>query len=522
MAARAAVAPLPDDDTPRDGGTLNRRLDLDIVSVNPVVATSRYDRYVTQYLFTPLIHIDKSLRPAPGLAKSWTISDDGLLYTFELHEKATFSDGTPVRASDVIFTLDKILDPASEALQSAGSFSQLDRARTRAVGDHTVEIGFKQAFATQLVKFNDVLIVPQHVYSKGDFRKDHNDVAVGSGPYRLLRRVPGKEVVLERRPDYWDTRPHIQTIVFKVVNDHGTAFNALRLGDLDETMIASDTWIRERTNPAVTKTVDFQRFYTRNYNYIGWNNKHPLLSDKRVRRALSMCVPVESVVNDLYHGTARAMSGPFTPDEWAYNPNVPVIRHNVEEAKKLFAAAGFTDSNSDGVLDKNGQPFKVDLILMTGSATAKQLAQMVQAELKKAGVDMNLVLMDGAAAIEKIMSGNFDAAYLSWDLDPDPDPFNIFHSTQGPGVGQNFVSYNNPEADRLINAARRELDTAKRQALYWRLHEVMAEDQPYTWIVQVSVKWGVNKRVRGVAASNGFGFFLWAPGELDWWIAPAR
>jgi peptide/nickel transport system substrate-binding protein len=521
-AQTTSAAALPNDDTPRDGGTLNRRLDLDVVTLNPVITTSRYDRFAQQYLFTPLIHIDRDLKPIPGLAESWEISDDGLLYTFKLNPKATFSDGTPVRASDVLFTLKKIVDPAVEAVQIAGSFEHIDLTRTRVVDEHTIEVAFRQPLAAQLLKFNDVLTIPEHVYSKGDFRKDFNDRAVGSGPYTLVRRVPGKEVVVQRRADYWDRKPYIQTVVMKVINDHGTAFNALRLGQIDETMIASDTWVRERNNPALANKIDFQRFYTLNYNYIGWNNRNPLLSDKRVRRALTMCVPIESIINDLYHGTSRAMSGPFTPDEWAYNPNVPAVRYNPEEAKQLFAAAGWKDNDGDGVLDKDGRKFSLTLLTMTGSATARQIGQMVQSELKKAGVALELEVMDGAMAIQRILAGNFEACYLSWDLDPDPDPFILFHSSQFPPRGQNFVFYANPEADRLIEAARREMDQSKRRDLYWRLHEVLVEDQPYTWVVQVSAKWGVNKRVHNVQASRGNGFFNWYPGEFDWWIAAER
>jgi peptide/nickel transport system substrate-binding protein len=235
-----------------------------------------------------------------------------------------------------------------------------------------------------------------------------------------------------------------------------------------------------------------------------------------------MCIRIDQVINDLYRGTARAMSGPFTPDEWAYNPNVPVIRHDLAGAKQLFAAAGWTDHDRDGVLDKDGKPFKVELLVMTGSATGAQLAQLTQSEMKKAGVQVDIALMDGTMAIKRIQSGNFQSAYLSWDLDPDPDPFNLFHSSQMPPAGQNFVHYSNPEVDRLLDAARRELDQSKRKDLYWRLHEIIADDQPYTWVVQVSAKWGLNRRVRGVTASRGFGFFLWSPGELDWWLAPAR
>jgi peptide/nickel transport system substrate-binding protein len=508
------------DNTPRDGGTLVRRLDVDITTLNPILSGSRYDRYVLNYLFTPLVYLDRDLKPIAGLAESWDISDDGLLYRFELNPKATFSDGTPVLASDVVFTLRKIVDPASEAIQIISAFEQLDLARTRAVDDHTVEVGFKKPLATQLVLFNDLMVLPEHVYNKGNFRNDYIARAVGSGPYTLVRRGPGNEVLLTLRKDYWGERPHIQNITFKVVEDHATAWNALKRGDLDETLIASDTWMREQKNPALTSKIDFRRFYTLSYNLIAWNARHPPLDDRRVRRALAMCIPMDSVINDLYHGTARALSGPFTPDDWAYNPNVPVIRYDVEGAKKLFAAAGWVDRDNDGVLDKDGRPFKLDLIIMTGSATTMQFGQMVQQEMKKAGVQLELVTVEGSMAIQRILKGNYEAAYMGWDLDPDPDPFPLFHSSQAPPHGQNIVYYANAEADRLMEAGRRELDQAKRQEIYQRLHEVIAADQPYTWTIQVSSKWGINKRVRGVETSRGFGLFLWYPGEFAWWIAP--
>ncbi|HEX7832782.1 MAG TPA: hypothetical protein VF787_24230, partial [Thermoanaerobaculia bacterium] len=124
-----------------------------------------------------------------------------------------------------------------------------------------------------------------------------------------------------------------------------------------------------------------------------------------------------------------------------------------------------------------------------------------------------------AMAIQRILAGNYEAAYLGWDLDPDPDPFALFHSSQMPPRGQNFVFFSNAEADRIIEAARQELDISKRKELYWRLHELLVDEQPYTWTVQVSSKWAINKRVRGVATSRGYGLFLWYPGELGWWIA---
>lgn len=504
---------------PQDGGTLVRRLVADIVTLNPVRAASGNDGYVHKYLYTPVIYLDRDLQPVPGLAKSWKISADGLTYRFELNEKATFSDGTPVRASDVVFTLRKIVDPKTEAPQAAGLFEQLDLARTQAIGDHTVEIGFRQPWASQLIHFATLFVLPEHVYSNGDFNSDFNDLAVGSGPYRLVRRDRGKEIVVERRRDYWRERPHIQTVVFKIIADHGTAWNALKLGEIDETIITSDTWLRERTNPALTPTIDFQRFYRLSYNFIAWNSRRPLFADKRVRRAMAMCIPTEAIIRDLFHGTARAINGPFTPDEYAFNPSVPLIRFDPAEAKRILGAVGWMDRDGDGVLDKGGKKFAFEMLVIPGNAVTTQFTQTVQAEMKKIGVQLEIRPVDGAAIMQQARNGNFDSAYFAWQLDADPDPQSLFHSSQFPPRGQNFVFYSNPEVDRLIDGARRELDLSKRKELYWRLHQVLADDQPYTWTVQVSMKWGLSRRLGGVAISPGYGLFLWYPGEFDWWIS---
>jgi peptide/nickel transport system substrate-binding protein len=507
-----------DDGSPQDGGTLVRRFESDIATLNPVVVSTIYDRWVAEYLFTPLIYLDQDLQPIPALAESWDVEEDGKLYRFELNEKATFSDGTPVRASDVLFTLQKIVDPKSEAVQIVGAFEHLDLTRTKVIDDHTIEVAFREPLASQLIRFNDVNVIPEHVYSKGNFRNDFNDKAVGSGPYVLAKRDAGKEIVVERRPDYWGANPPLQTVVFKVVVDHATAWNALRRGDIDETRIASDVWLRERNNPSLTKSIDFRRFYTLSYNFLAWNGRHPLLGDKRVRKALAMCVPIDAVVQQLYHGTSRAMTGPFTPDDFAYNPTVPAVRYDPEGATQMFASAGWTDSNGDGVLDKGGKPFKLELVVMSGSATTNQFAQMVQGEMKKVGVDLELTTIDPSIAIQRILSGNYQSAYLGFDLDNDPDPFNILHSSQFPPRGQNFAYYSNPEVDRLIEVSRREMDRSKRKEMYWRIHEIVADEQPYTWTVQVSSKWGMNKRVRGVEQSRGYGLVRWYPGVLGWWI----
>ncbi len=512
----------PETSPPRFGGTLVRRLESDIVTLNPVLVGSRYDTYVHRYLFTPLVDLSAELQPVPALAGRWDISADRRDYTFYLEPKATFSDGTPVRASDVLFTLQKIVEPQSEAYGMAPYFDQLDMSRTRVVGPHTILVAFREALASQLLSFTNLLVLPEHVYSKGNFNTDYNAKPVGSGPYVLTRYVTGTEVVLARRDNYWAQKPYIETVHFKVIQSGATAWNAAKVGQLDETNVQSDVWLRERGNSGLQEKLNFVEYYGLAYNYIAWNGRQPLFSDKRMRRALAMCINVRDIISGLYGGTARVMTGHFLPGQDGFNPTVPAVEYDLEGARQLLTSLGWLDTNGDGVLDRGGKPLSFDLMITTGSATAQAIAQMMQADLKKAGVRMEIAVVDFAALMQRIMAGNYQAAYLSWDLDPDPDPFALFHSSQTPPRGFNFTFYANPEADRLIEQGRYEFDAGKRADLYRRLHAILAEDQPYAWTVQPTVKWVLNRRVRNARVGRGYGLFLWTPGELDWWLAGAR
>ena len=515
--------PLPpvkavDETTPQDGGTIIRRLPADPITLNPVLAASHWDRFVDTYLFTPLVNFDQNLEVSPGIAMKWDISSDGKVYTFHLNPAATFSDGSPVLASDVLFTLKKIADPQTEAVQIASGFEQVDLKGTHVIDDRTIAIAFKVAYSPQLTQFYNLMVIPEHVYAKGNFKTDYASKPVGAGPYRLVRRDPGKEIVLERRPDFWGDKPYLQTVIFKIIVDDTTAWNAMKRDDIDETQIPSDTWLMESKRPELLKTIDFRRFYTLQYNYVPWNNRDPLLSDKRVRRALSMCVDLQSIINNLYHGTARAMNGPFTPDQWAYNPDVPVVKYDPAGAQHILNSLGWLDTDGDGILDKDHKPFKLEMLITGGNSPSAPFAQLFQAELKKIGVQLELTTLDPSAFIQRILAGNYSCAYLSWDLDPDPDPFPLFHSSQMPPHGQNIVFYSNPQADALIEAGRREFKQSERVKIYRQFHALLADDQPYTWTIQVSSKWAVSKRLRNVNDSKGWGLFGWYPGELGWWV----
>jgi len=502
-----------DDKTPEDGGTVVLRLDTDVRSLNPVFINSSYEKEIASFLFDGLVELDSEGRVTPGIASSWEVAADGKSYTFHLGN-STFSDGKPVTASDVVFTLKHILHDSPEL---SGAFEGLQEANTKALDDRTVQVSFDKARAGQLLAFGTA-ILPEHIYSQGDFKKDFAFAVTGNGPYRLLRHTAGTEIVLQRRDDYRGIKPHLQFVIFKIIADGNVAWNALKRGDIDEMELNSDQWKSAEADPSVKRDIDLRRFYKLSYNFIPWNTRTPALSDKRVRKALSMCLDRKAIIQHVYDGTARVVTGPYTPDQWAYNPDVAPVEFNPPAAKQLLSDAGWRDTDGDGILDHDKKPLKIEMIVPAGSKTSIEQAQIFQDALKQIGVVLVLQQLDNATLIGRVTEGKFEATFLSWDLDLDPDLFAIFHSSQMPPQGQNFVFYSNPTVDALLVQGRETMALKQRTAIYQKLHLLLADDQPYTWVLQESVKWATNKRIRNVREGRGLGPFFWLPGPRDWWI----
>ncbi len=511
----AASGPRTPREGPHDGGTLVRRLEADAGTLNYALQTTDYERQLLDYIYDPLVALDANLQPIPATAAKWEVSPDGLTYTFHLDPRSTFSDGTKVKASDVIFTIMKIVDTPSP--QFAGNFEALDRDHTKAADEKTAVVAFRERRVAQIYAFN-IGVLPEHVYGKGDFKKDFADVAVGNGPYRLADRKRGATIRLERRSDYWREKPHLATILFKVIGVHTTAWNAIQHGDVDETRVKSDQWFFARNDAALQRKIELRTLYLLRYNCIPWNLRDPLFGDKRVRKALAMLFDRQSIIDNIYHGQARPITGPFTPDQWAYNPSVPAIPFDPRGAAALLADAGWRDTDGDHVIDRGGRKFSFSMLVPAGDTISFEQAQVFQDALKNAGIEMRIEPLDGATFFKHVMSGDFQAASMAWTLDPFPDIYPLFHSKQRPPAGLNVVSYANPEIDGLIDQSRTELNPEKRTAIYRRMHEILADDQPYLWTVQVGTKWAINRRVHDVRDSKGFGLFEWYPGPLAWWV----
>jgi peptide/nickel transport system substrate-binding protein len=501
----------PPSAAPRDGGRIIRRLETDPETLNYVLHSTEDERQVLSLIYDPIIELDETLEPKPGLAARWEVLDGGKTYVFRIDPRATFSDGQPVRSSDIVFTLSKI----NESMQFASYFETLDMANTKPVDDHTVRVAFKDVRAGQLLAFN-IGVMPEHVYGKGDFKK--NSAVIGSGPYVLKRRQTGRSILLERRENYWRTKPLIKEVLFRPIGDDNVAWKAIVNGDVDLTRASNDTWFRAKDDPKVNDTIDFHNVWQFTYNAVAWNLDDPLFADARVRRALAMCFDRQTVIDKLYHGQARAVSGPFVQDTWAYNPDVQPVEYNPQGATALLASAGWRDTDGDGILDREGKKFAFTVLIIVGNKASVEQSQVLQDALKRVGIQMDVRTVDGAAYSDEVFARNFQAAFVAWVIDPDPSPRSLFHSKSVSPAGMNVVGYRNAEADDLMDRAEQELDQSRRAELYHHLHEIIARDQPYLFTVQSTIKWATRKRVQNVKAAKGFGLFHWYPGPLGWWL----
>jgi peptide/nickel transport system substrate-binding protein len=253
------------------------------------------------------------------------------------------------------------------------------------------------------------------------------------------------------------------------------------------------------------------------YDYIGLNDRSPLFSDARVRRAMTMLLDRGAIVRGLFKGSARIISGPWAPDSPAYDATVAPLPFDPAAARRLLDEAGWRDTNGNGTRDRNGREFEFELLVSAGSVVGRQIDEVFAGELARAGISATIRPIEWSSYVERIDAGNFEAASGAWSAsDPNPDPYPYWHSSQWPPVGLNSAFYRNAEADRLIEEARREKDEPRRLELYHRLHRIFRDEAPAIWVVNASVKYAFRRDIRGIATSPLGLFGIW-PGPLGWW-----
>lgn len=506
--------------TPRSGGDLVVGLSTNPPSLNNHVDSDLVASWITSHrVYQSLVNIDPlddpRYRVVPELAERWEVSDDKKTYTFHLRKGVRWHDGQPFTARDVVATLDKIQDPTTKAVHVRAYTQEL--ASYAAPDDFTVVFTWKRPYFLTLDTIADWSIQPAHIIGKLSGRQ-YNEAAtnplnrapIGTGPFKFVTWENNAKIVLARNESYWGTKPYLDRLLFRIQQDPTVMLQLAERGEVDLVdRVTTDQWMQLASSP-LQKRWNRSKFYPANYGFIGWNAERPMFSDKRVRRALTLLIDRPGIVEKMLHGMPKPTTCHFYWASSSCDPALAPLPYDPAAATALLDAAGWKDSNGDGVRDKNGVPFRFVFMLPAGSVEGARWAAKVKEDLARVGIEMEIQTVEWSAFTKRLTEHTFDACTLGWGGGPRGDPTQIWHSSSIKG-GSNYVSYRNPEVDKLLEDARVVFDDAERDALYRKFGRILQDDQPYTFLyVRPEINL-LHKKIKGARPS-----LMWWQFESMW------
>ena len=469
-----------------DGGTLVTRFRAEPDTLNPLTGRDYYGAQVMGMVYDSLVarNLD-TLEWEPRLAEKWEPSDDHLNYTFHLRNDVRWHDGVPFTSDDVVYSWQKVMDPAVDDPQVKGYY--IDLESVAAPDPYTVVFKWRKPYFLSFQFSAGFPILPKHVFDTGVDFNSHpaGRSPVGNGMMKFVAWKTSEEIVLERNEDYYGRKPHVKKMVIRFIPDENAALLQASSGVVDDMQVTPEQWVKDLTTDVFRENFNRYYFYEPNYRYIGWNEERPFFADKRVRRALTELCDREGFIKNVMFGLAAIVTGTFYINSEDYSPGTKPWPYDPEDAKRLLDEAGWKDHDGDGIRDKviddKTVKFSFNFMYPAGRALSEKLAVLLQEELRKVGIEVNIQNLEWAIFIEKLNSRDFDAVNLGWSLGIEQDPYQLWHSSQV-NRGSNSVSFKNPEVDRIIEEARVEFDPVKRRALYHRFNDILHEEQPYTFL----------------------------------------
>lgn len=476
----------------------------------PFLATDSASASLTKIIFNGLLKYDPDLKLKGDLAESYEVLDGGLRLVFHLRKDVKWHDGKPFTSADVEFTFKKLTDPEVPT-PYGGDFERVEKLNV--IDDHTVEVIYKEAFSPGLASWT-MGIVPKHLLEKEDLMKtEFARNPVGTGPYRLKKWKTAQVVELTANPDYYEGKPGIDKFFYRIIPDQAVTFFELQTEALDEIGLTPLQYAKQTDTTFFKEKYQKYRYPGFVYNYLAYNMNNSLFADRRIRNAIGLAIKKQEIIDVVLMGVGSICTGPFLPTSWAYNHDVK-SEYSPEKAKQLLADAGWRDTDGDGFLDKDGKRFSFTVLTNQGNDQRKQTCEVIQKNLSDIGIDMKIQIVEWSTFIKEFVDKKkFDALLLGWNTTPEPDIFDIFHSSKI-GNGQfNFIEYKNPEVDRLLEEARRLFDESERKKIYHKVHEIIHDEEPYTFLFFTDALPILHKRFKGVsqtALGIHYDFIRWS------------
>ncbi len=463
--------------------------------LNPIIANDSASGTINDLVFNGLVKYDKNIKLIGDLAERWEVSADGMTITFHLRKGVKWHDGVEFTAEDCVFTYQKFTDPK---VATPYSSSYIDVLKAEPIGKYIFRVTYKEPFSPALESWA-MGIIPKHRLAGKDINTDSfNRNPVGTGPYKFKEWVTGQKIVLTANDHYFEGRPNIDQFIYRIIPDSSTMFQELLSGGVDFMGLTPLQYMRKSEKRRIRENYRKFRYPANAYTYMGYNLRNPLFAEKKVRQALAYAIDRQSIIDGIVLGLGKPCTGPFSYVSWAYNPHAKSYPYDPERAKRMLAEAGWKNTNSDGVLEKNGRPFQFTILTNQGNNDRRNAAVIIQQNFKKIGIDAKIRVMEWQAFLQQIDERSFDAIILGWNMGRDPDMYDIWHSSKTKKGEYNFIGYKNTEVDRLLVAGRRTFDMENRKKIYYRIHEILADEQPYAFLYVPDATPIVHKRFKGI------------------------
>lgn len=488
---------------------------------NPLTYNSAYDNYINELVFDYLFQKEKdgSHTTEGGLVESYTVSEDGTVYTLTLRKGIKFHDGVDFTAEDVAFTYDVIARPdykgrlfnnisiiAGAQARKDGTADSIEGIKV--IDDHTLEVTLTNATAVTMRNLN-TMVIPKHIYDKptAEEMAALDRTPIGTGAFILKDYVVEQYVELEANPDYWQGAPKLDGIIYKVVA-RPNELSEFEIGSIDavnfENTIENYEIIERYTHGELINN------WNNGYAFASFNFNNPIFQDVKVRQALVYGLDRHGFVQSFFGGLGGEVAhAPISPVSWAYPSGLNEYKYNPDKANELLDEAGWV-MESDGFRYKDGQKLAFTWTTYNEAVWATQITALAKENWKQIGVDCEIVLMDfnslSALISDPANKDKWDMYNMAWSLTTDPDMQSTYSKNTFP-PGNNRGYYYNEEIEELMEKGILELDQEKRKEIYRELAEKFNEDLPYIYVYVRKDPWLVNKRVKNFDPSE---FVYWS------------
>ncbi|MDM5191739.1 ABC transporter substrate-binding protein [Bacillus hominis] len=475
----------------------------------PYFQQNGWDGNVTSVIFASLVSTDKQGKPIPELAEKWDVSSDQLTYTFHLRKDLKFSDGSPLTADDVAFTLTLLHDKAYEGEVDISQYAVKggkEYKEGKATSIEGIQVVDKQTIKVMTEKVNSqaIFVLGGTVLSKAyygkdykqntslDYLKDLYGKPLAAGPYKFDKYIPGQEVRFVANENYYAGKPKIPNFIYKITSGD-TKLQLFQTGEVDYTGLGTGDEILEQAKALEFANIQIET--AASFSYIYMNNNKPYLKDKKVRQALIYGLDRKKYVDTALKGYGTVANVPIHPTSWAYTEEgVNKYEYDKEKAKKLLDEAGWK-VGSDGIREKDGQKLKLSYFGPSSAKDSDLLIPIAKENYKEIGVEFNPEFMDFNTMLSKVNKGDYDLASVSTPITSDPS------ETAGEylsGVNEKSLGYKNAKVDELIQKGIETVDIEKRKPIYKELYKELSDDPPVILLNYRRTITGYNGNIKGI------------------------